>query len=627
MKSLKYIYYLLSLVLITLFSQCSTPHLPVKKMPLITVKNHSYSNYDSVTLKHLHLQLEVNFEKKTLQGKAILDISNHSGTPFLILDTKDLEIEKVLLEDKENTAYSFTDEQEHIGKGLVIEIKKETKQVYIYYETSPKAEALMWLEPEQTAGKKQPFMFTQSQAILARTWIPCMDAPAVKFTYSADIACQNQYLPLMSAQNNPTKNNEGKYHFEMKQPIPSYLLALAVGNLSFKNLGENCGVYAEPEILEKSAFEFSSLPQMIKGAEELYGKYAWGRYDVLVLPPSFPFGGMENPKLTFATPTIIAGDKSLVSLIAHELAHSWSGNLVTNRTWDDFWLNEGFTVYFEERIMEKLYGKDYADMLAELSLGELQLTLKDLMINAPGDTKLKLNLKGRNPDDGVSDIAYIKGCMFLKLIENSVGRTEWDKFLLEYFNEFKWKTITTEEFIEYLNSKLLKKHPQLKLNINEWVYEIGLPKNCPKINSKELIKISNLASQINLTKDINKIDTTGFTTHHWLHFLRQLNPDSVKLKMGDIQKKFSLNESTNAEIQCDWYLLSIKTNYETAFPFIDTYLNSVGRRKFLKPIYEEFSKTEKGLNFAKQIYQKAEPSYHAVSRNTIREILKLEKSN
>ncbi len=591
-------------------------------MPSITVKNHSFSNYDSVKLNHLHLQLEVNFEKKTLKGKAILDITNHSGSPFLILDTKDLTIEKVLLEDHENTAYSFTDEQEYIGKGLVIEIKKETKQVCIYYETSPKAEALMWLEPEQTAGKQHPFLFTQSQAILARSWIPCMDAPAVKFTYSADIACQNQYLPLMSAQNNPTKNKDGKYHFEMKQPIPSYLLALAVGNLSFKSLGEYCGVYAEPEMLEKSAYEFSSLPQMIKGAEELYGKYAWGRYDVLVLPPSFPFGGMENPKLTFATPTIIAGDKSLVSLIAHELAHSWSGNLVTNHTWDDFWLNEGFTVYFEERIMEKLYGKDYADMLAELSLGELKLTLNDLMINAPGDTKLKLNLKGRNPDDGVSDIAYIKGSLFLKLLENSVGRTEWDRFLNEYFNQFKWKTITTEQFIAYLNENLLSKHPQLKLNINEWIYDIGLPKNCPKVNSKELVKISQMANEINSSKNINKIDTVGFTTHHWLHLLRQFIPDSVKTIMPEIQKKFGLNESQNAEIQCDWYLLSIKTNYDVAFPFIDKYLNSVGRRKFLKPLYEELSKTKTGLDFARQIFSKAEASYHAVSRNTIKEILK-----
>lgn len=593
-------------------------------MPDLIVRNHSFSNYDSVTLKHIYLSLNVDFEKKKLQGKAVLHINNASGCAFLILDTRQLTIEKVLLEDSVSTAWSLGKEQPHVGQALVISIAANTRKVAVYYHTDPAAEALMWLEPEQTFGKKHPFMFTQSQAILARTWVPCMDAPAVKFTYSADITCEQQYLPLMSAANNFEKNKEGKYHFEMPQPIPSYLMALAVGNISFKSLGDNCGVFAEPEMLDKAAFEFSDLSRMIAGASELYGEYAWGRYDILVLPPSFPFGGMENPRLTFATPTIIAGDKSLVSLVAHELAHSWSGNLVTNATWDDFWLNEGFTVYFEERIMEKLYGVKYADMLSEISLEELHVTLEDLMSTAPGDTKLKLNLKGRNPDDGVSDIAYIKGSLFLRMLELEFGRKTWDVFLKGYFDHFKWKTVTTEQFLDYLQLNLLKVYPRKKINYQEWIYEIGLPKNCPKINSTELSRVKNMAADVNGHKDVRYIDTSGFTTHHWLHLLRNLEADSIDSIMTEIDSLYHLSQSHNAEIQCDWYILAIDNNYKPALPFMEEYLVSVGRRKFLKPIYEHLAATPEGLDLGRNIFFRAEKGYHAVSRNTIKEILKME---
>lgn len=612
------------IAIILFFISCS--HKEIREMPALRVVNHSFSNYDSVKLNHLYLELNVDFSRKILEGKVVLDIDNSLASKFLILDTKQLTIEKVQLEDSINTPWSIGKEEKHVGQALVIEIKKNTKRVAVYYHTAADAEALMWLEPAQTSGKKSPFLFTQSQAILARTWIPCMDAPAVRFTYSARITCDPKYLALMSASNPQSKNREGVYSFQMDKPIPSYLMALAVGDIAFKSLGDHCGVYAEPNMLDKSVKEFVDLPSMIKSAGDLYGPYAWGRYDILVLPPSFPFGGMENPRLTFATPTIIAGDKSLVSLVAHELAHSWSGNLVTNRTWDDFWLNEGFTVYFEERIMEKIYGKDYADMLSEISLGELQLTLKDLMNSAPGDTKLKLNLNGRNPDDGVSDIAYVKGCMFLRLLEQKFGRSNWDRFLKNYFNTYQWKTINTEEFLVYLNDHLFSKYPHIKINVDEWVYEIGLPRNCPKIDSKELNRVELYANRVNLTKKLDQVDTTKFTTHHWLHFLRHLNPDSIQSIMPEIDSIYHLSMSTNSEIQCDWYLLCIKNGYPGADKYLEQYLSTVGRRKFLKPLYQALSESPAGLERGRTIFEKVSSSYHAVSRNTIREILQLEPS-
>lgn len=593
-------------------------------MPEIKVFNHSYSNYDSVKLEHMHLDLSVDFKKRVLTGKVVLKLGKDKKCRHLILDTKQLNIDEVKLEDSLSTAWSLGEEDPILGRPLVIELADNTTEVAVYYSTVPEADALMWLNPEQTLGGKHPFLFTQSQAILARTWVPCMDAPAVRFTYSADITCDKRYLPLMSASNNFKKNKQGRYHFEMPQPIPSYLLALAVGNIEFKSLGANCGVFAEPEMLAKAASEFVDLPKMIDAASELYGEYAWGRYDILVLPPSFPFGGMENPRLTFATPTIIAGDKSLVSLVAHELAHSWSGNLVTNRTWDDFWLNEGFTVYFEDRIMERIYGKKYADLLMQLSVGELHHTLESMLRSSPGDTKLKLNLKGRNPDDGVSDIAYVKGAMFLRYLENLYGRKVFDEFLNSYFNHFKWKTVTTEEFIEYFENHM-SKWKKVKPDLKSWIYEIGLPESCPAINSTEIERLDLMVQSVNHTRDLKFLDTAGFTTQHWMHVLRTLQADSISSIMKQMDSTYGLSASSNSEIQCDWYMLSIKNGYKEAYPYLEKYLMSVGRRKFLTPLYEQLASTKDGLILAKDIYEKAKKSYHAVSRNTIEEILYQEK--
>ncbi|HEY0742319.1 MAG TPA: M1 family aminopeptidase/hydrolase, partial [Chryseosolibacter sp.] len=332
---------------------------------------HSYSKPTEAKVTHLSWKASVDFDLKTIQATATWNIEQIGNPKEIVFDTKGLTIQTVTLDDGTAAEYKSGKPDEILGSELVVSIKPETKSVSIQYVTDPSAEALQWLSAQQTAGKKFPFLFTQSQAILARSWVPCQDSPGIHFTYDAEVTVPKDLLALMSASNPQQKNSTGVYKFEMKQPISSYLLALAVGDVSFKPISDRSGVYAEPSLVDTAAWEFADLEKMIAGAEELYGPYAWERYDVIVLPPSFPFGGMENPRLTFATPTILAGDRSLTSLIAHELAHSWSGNLVTNATWNDFWLNEGFTVYFETRIMEKLYGKDYAEMLASLNLQDL----------------------------------------------------------------------------------------------------------------------------------------------------------------------------------------------------------------------------------------------------------------
>ncbi|HVR43828.1 MAG TPA: M1 family aminopeptidase/hydrolase, partial [Thermoanaerobaculia bacterium] len=449
---------------------------------------HSFSKPNDAVVEHLDLDLSVDFPGKKLIGRASLVVNNRAGGSELWLDTRDLVIRNVTLGGEASpTGHRLGEAEGVLGRPLVIEIEPGTRRVNIEYETTPGAAAVQWLAPSMTAGGRWPFLFTQSQAILARTWIPLQDTPAVRFTYAATIRVPPPLMAVMSAENPTAAEPDGIYDFRMPQPIPSYLMALAVGDLEFRAIGERAGVYAEPSVVEKAAWEFADTPQMIEAAERMYGPYQWGRYDILVLPPSFPFGGMENPRLTFATPTILAGDRSLVSLVAHELAHSWSGNLVTNATWDDFWLNEGFTTYFENRIMEQVYGEDFARMLAALGRGDLDDEIVELGETSP-DTRLKLDLAGRDPDEGMTSVAYDKGSLFLRLIEQTVGRERFDRFLRSWFDRYAFQSRTTENFVEYLKQNLLTPREQTAIRVDEWVYGPGVPSNAPVVQSERIAR-------------------------------------------------------------------------------------------------------------------------------------------
>lgn len=600
---------------------CSNPPKEIEKM-MYEKDVHSFAQPNDVVVKHLSLDLTVDFRQKKLSGTAQLQIDNTAKTKILHLDANELIIDKVIIDDGSTTKFQLAAPVKYLGNDLSISIKPETKSVTIYYSTSPSAAAVQWLDARQTAGGKQPFLFTQSQAILARTWIPLQDSPGIKFTYDAIIHCPKGLMAVMSTPDNANKLSDGVYKFNMIHAIPSYLMALAVGDIAYHAYDNRSGVYAEPSLLQKAVDEFVDLPKMISSAEELYGKYAWGRYDLLVLPPSFPFGGMENPCITFATPTIIAGDRSLVSLVAHELAHSWSGNLVTNATWNDFWLNEGFTVYFETRIMEKIYGRDYADMLTLLSLNELKKTIVE-MGDANADTKLYLDLKDRDPDDGVTDIAYQKGRFFLTAIEDAVGRPDWDGFVNKYFTTFAFKTMTTKNFVEYLNKELIKGNDSLaqKIQLDKWIYGTGLPANCPVVKSTELEKAAFAAQDFMNGETPSELNTANWTTHHWLYFLRQI-ADSISLeKMKTLDGAFHFSRSGNSEILCDWLMLTAKYHYQPAYSALEIFLMSVGRRKFIVPLYKRMAADAELKNMAQTIYTKARPGYHAVAVVTLDEVL------
>ena len=497
-----------------------------------------------------------------------------------------------------------------------MQIKKETSKVRIKYTTSENALALQWLSPEQTGGKKMPYLFTQGQAILTRTWIPCQDSPGIRISYDATVQAPKEMMVVMSADNGQEKSTTGKYEFNMDIPIPCYLIALAAGDIYFKEIGPRTGVYCEPYLLDACANEFADMEKMLITTEGMYGPYPWGRYDVIVLPPSFPFGGMENPKLTFATPTIIAGDRSLTSLIAHELAHSWSGNLVTNANWSHIWVNEGFTVYLEQRIMEELYGREYAEMLASLSLQELKDEIEEMGVDNP-DTRLEINLVGRNPDDGFSGVPYNKGYLLLRKLEETFGRAAFDKFLKGYFKTYQFKSITTELFETYLADSLFA-NSEIVFNTDEWIHQPGLPASVSEISSDRFAKVEDEIKEMLAGKHPSELRTGEWTTHEWLHFIHHLPEEMSKDQIEKIDEAFALTGSTNSEILAAWLKFSISNNYTVAFESLERFLINVGRRKFLTPLYKELIKTDADHpGLAKEMYTKARPNYHSVSYNTL----------
>ncbi|MFD2999182.1 M1 family metallopeptidase [Pontibacter toksunensis] len=585
---------------------------------------HSYAKPAEAVAKHLDLDIAVDFEQKVLSGQAAYHIENKTGTDEIIFDTRNLQVEKVLLgEEMEETTFRLGEGNQTLGQPLIVKIKPDTKKVTIQYKTSPDAAALQWLNPQQTAGKQHPFLFTQSQAILARTWIPIQDSPGIRITYNANIKVPKELLAVMSAENPVKKNDTGNYSFEMKQPIPSYLMALSVGDMTFREIGEKTGIYAEPETIEAAAYEFAEMDKMLVAAEKLYGKYRWDRYDLLVLPPSFPFGGMENPRLTFVTPTVLAKDRSLTSLIAHELAHSWSGNLVTNGTWNDFWLNEGFTVYFERRIMEELYGKEYADMLNVLGHQDLTNTINDLGAGSE-DTRLKLDLEGRDPDEGLTDIAYEKGNFFLRNIERAVGREKFDAFLNKYFSTFAFQSTNTDKFLDFLRTELIKGDEELakEINVEGWVFSPDLPADFVQPTSSRFAKVEEAYKSWQSGKPAAQLNTKEWSSHEWLHFIRMLPEQMTQQQLAELDKAFNFTNSGNSEVLAAWFLHAIRNNYTTADKALETFLTNVGRRKFLVPIYKELIQTPEGKKKALAIYANARPNYHAVSTVTLDELLK-----
>lgn len=584
---------------------------------------HSQSNAEEIRASHVNLDLTVDFDVRQIIGSASWEINPKPGVEYAVFDTFQMEIDSVHYGDGLPAEFSLGTPDPILGTALKILLKPDTKNLTVYYKTGDSATALQWMTPEQTFGKVHPYLYTQGETIHTRSWVPCPDSPGARFTYEATVRVPEGLLALMSAENPQEKNNEGIYYFKMNQKIPAYLMALAAGDIAFKPIDDRTGVYSEPAILEKSYSELEDVGTMVHTAEKLYGPYRWDRYDVLILPSGFPIGGMENPRLTFATPTILAGDKSLVNLIAHELAHSWSGNLVTNATWNDFWLNEGFTMYFERRITEEEYGEDYVAMLWGLGERTLRDNVRELGENSRR-TWLKEDLDGRNPDEGFTYIPYEKGAAFVLKIEQTVGRENLDAFLIEYFNEFAFRSMTTENFLKYLNRKLLDKNEEWKKEIDAdaWIYQPGIPANYPEIPNARFEKVDEQVAVFLETSKPEKLKTDAWSTYEWLHFLAEIFDEITVDQMARLDASFKLTSSQNSEIADLWFLLALQKKYTAAYPAMKEFLYVTGREKFLVPLYSEMMKSEEGRKMAAEIYSIARPNYHPISQNIIDAIVK-----
>jgi aminopeptidase N len=573
---------------------------------------HSLSNPDEVRVRHLDLDISVDFDSRCIKGTATWDLQRAAGSDKIVFDTRDLDILEVT-SGGARLSWKLGKSDKILGTPLTVLLPQGADRVTISYATRPEAAALQWLDPEQTAGGRYPFLYTQSEAILARTWIPCQDTPGVRFSYNARVKVPTPLMAVMSASNPTTVSADGVYTFEMPQVIPSYLMALGVGELGFRSLGRRTGIYAEPVSLDAAAYELAETEKMVDAVEKMFGEYRWGRYDMLLLPPSFPFGGMENPRLTFLTPTMIAGDRSLTSLIAHELAHSWSGNLVTNATWNDFWLNEGFTDYLERRIMEELYGADYAAMLTDIGFDDLRLALTQ---QAPADTRLKMDLQGRDPDAGMTDIPYEKGYFFLASLEKKVGRKRFDAFLKKWFDDHAFQSADTEEFVAAARRDL---GPDL--DIDAWVYSPGLPEGFTVAPSARFAAVDAELAAWNGGASASSLQTGAWTTMEWLRFLRGLPAGLTSARMAELDQAFHFTETGNSEILAQWLMSVIGSGYEPGYPALERFLVRVGRRKFLEPLYGELLKTEAGKARAREIYGKARRNYHPLAVKTMDELL------
>jgi len=593
---------------------------------------HSYAQPDQVRVTHLDLQLNVDFPRQQLDGKATLTLDwKNPKAQSLVLDTRDLKIASVEGIDKAGTAnalkFALAPSDKELGSKLTIATPQQPAKVRIVYTTSPNASGLQWLTPEQTADKKLPFMFSQSESIHARSWVPLQDSPAIRFTYDARVTAPKNVRVVMSALNDANHPLDGNFSFSQPHPIPSYLLAIAAGDIAAKETGPRSAVYAEPSIVGKAAKEFEDTEKLIKTAESLYGPYAWGRYDLLVLPPSFPFGGMENPNMTFATPTLLVGDKSLVSVISHELAHSWSGNLVTSAAWRDIWLNEGFTTYVQGRITEAVYGKTLADEEALISARGLEKNLKDMPENAQ-----RLAPKpGIGADDSISEVPYDKGSWFLRTLEQRFGRETFDAYLKDYFAHFAFQSITTEQMLDYLKANLFDKHPG-KMSwdeVKQWVYEPGIPKNAPLPDSPRFDAIDKeRASFLAGSLAADKLDAKGWNTQEWMYFLDGL-PDVTPLdKIKQLDAAWHLTGTPNAEIGMRWYSHAIAAGDKDVWPAAAEHMTRIGRLYLTMPLYKAFVKTPEGLAYAQQVYGKAKGGYHPLTQQAVEALFdKAKKKN
>ncbi|MFY2562308.1 M1 family metallopeptidase [Corallococcus terminator] len=575
---------------------------------------HSYNDSTQPETETLDWKARVDFRTRRLHAEATLTLKEASAGP-LDLDTRDLEILRVVDGNGRPLPYMLAPPEPILGSRLRVELPSGVRQLTVHYRTSPTASALQWLTPSQTAGGQHPFLYSQCQAIHARSVVPLQDTPRIRIRYRASLRVPKALKAVMAASfvRREEHGVEAEEHYEMPQPVPPYLLAFAVGSLAPKELGPRSRVWAEPELLEDAAEEFSGVDDMLRAAESLFGPYDWERFDLLTMPPSFPYGGMENPRLTFLTPTLIAGDKSLVNVVAHELAHSWTGNLVTNASAEHFWLNEGFTVFAERRILEALAGPEVAALNAALGRRALDEALHHFREH-PHLTALRTHLTGVDPDEAFSQIPYEKGYLFLRAMEDAVGREAFDGFLRRYLATYRFRALTTEEFIAFTEREL----PGVlaKVDAEAYLQRPGVPASAPSPRSSRLEALQRARGtvpSVEATKD--------WTPAEWQLFLEWMPADAPRDLFRQLDERFAFTRSRNSEVLVAWLVAALRAGWEPAVGRTEAFLGEVGRMKYLKPLYGVLAASREHRALARSLFKQYGERYHPIARQGVELIL------
>ena len=628
-------------LLLTTTAACTTmttqsPRTEMIAPILTTADAHDSSTYAEPQVArviHVDLDLALDFAAKAVGGTATLDVLAAPGATELVLDDRGLKVSRIT--DAEGKELPFTVGKSVAGKGAPLTIAigpgPERRRIAIQYSAAPDAEALQWLSPEQTAGKVHPFLFSQGQAILNRTWIPTQDSPGIRQTWRARITAPKPLTVVMSGLRQGEPEDLGvdqkgvgrrAFTYAMDKPVAPYLIAIAAGDIAFRDIGPRTGVWAEPAMLDAAAYETADTEKMVVAAEKLYGPYRWGRYDMIVLPPSFPYGGMENPTLTFLTPTFIAGDRSLNGLVAHELAHSWSGNLVTNANWQDSWLNEGVTSYFENRILEALYGKKRASQEAALSFAEMERALEELGPTSPL-TALHVP-KDADPDADTGGIVYDKGAEFMRTVETIVGRERFDAWLRSWFDRHAFQPATSAMILADMKANLVGNDPALaqRLMLDEWIYQPGLPANAARPDPAAFAEVDGAARAYAQAGAIPAAAWRNWTTAERLRFMAEAPKERTAAQLAALDTALKLSGEGNDELLFAWLQLALANRYEPAVPLAERFLERVGRRKFVLPLFQTLmGEGDWGQPIAKRIYAKTRPGYHAVTRDSVDKVV------
>jgi len=575
---------------------------------------HSYTDAAQPRQRHLSWAAEVDFAAHILRGTATLSFDRGGGP--VDLDSRGLEIDQVLAPGGAPLRFELGPVEPIVGQRLRIELPPGVDTCLIRYRTSAEASALQWLEPEQTAGGKSPFLYSQCQAIHARSVVPLQDTPRLRITYDAALTVPAPLRGLMAAAvvGREEQGQRAVERYRMDEPVPPYLLAFAVGDLASRELGPRSRVWAEPSVVEQAAHEFTGVDRMLTSAEALFGAYPWGRFDLLVLPPSFPYGGMENPRLTFLTPTLLTGDRSLVNVVAHELSHSWTGNLVTNASAEDFWLNEGFTVFAERRILEVLEGPEMVALHAAVGRQALDEAVANFR-DRPELTRLRTRLDGVDPDEAFSQVPYEKGFLFLRALEDAVGRAAFDRFLRRYMDAFRFLSITTEELLELVRTEL----PGALETVNapRWIDGEGVPAGAPVARSSRLEQVEALKAQLP-----RPAVARGWSAWEWQVYLNHLPRPSPPELVSALDEQFHLTEAPNPEVLVAWLTVAIRSGHPPAVRRAESLLGEVGRMKYLKPLYAALIAGPGTRSLAEACARRYRRRYHAIAAAGVEGLLR-----